>query len=678
VTADATMRDERYPLSPVQAGMLFNRLAAPASGVDIEQMIAGLPEALDVGALERAWRILVERHAALRTSLSWGGPGEPEQLVAPSVDLPIATHDWRAVPRAEQDQRLDDFLAEDRRRGFDLSRAPLMRLALFRLGDAEWRLVWTFWHGVLDGGSFVSLVGEVFDLYEALRRGETPSPPAPLPYRAHVDWLQGELAAKRDAAHAFWHARLEGFTAPHALTSPRAGAAAGHGERSFRLTRAETDALRASGKAHDLTLNTFVQGAWALVIAASTGEDDVVFGATRACRRSSVPGAEGIAGVFINTLPLRLAIDPAARAIEWLSGVRDRHREVRDFEHTPLADVLAASDLGNDQSLFESIIVFNERLMEAAMQARGGAWARRTFRWIEQTNFPLTLFGYAEDELLLKLGYDRARLDEDAAARLVARLEAVLKALAARPEATLAELPALAPAERALVVDQWNDTRVDLAEGERCVHELFEAQAAQTPDAVALVHHGARLTYRELDRRADALARALQARGVGPDMLVGLFIDRSLEMVVGLLGILKAGGAYVPLDPEYPSDRVAMMLEDSKARIIVTREALRASLPPRRDAQVVLVDRVDEVPAPLPRAVAPSNLAYVIFTSGSTGRPKGVMIEHRNVVNFFAGMDERLGRRSEPGPPGVWPSRASPSTSRSSSCSGRSRAASRS
>jgi natural product biosynthesis luciferase-like monooxygenase protein len=646
---EATVRDERYPLSPIQAGMLFNRLSAPASGVDIEQMITGLPEAVEVEAMERAWRLLVERHAALRTFLSWGGPGEPEQHVAPSVDVPFAVHDWRGAPRGEQDRRLEDFLAEDRRQGFDLAHAPLLRLALFRFGDAEWRLVWTFWHGVLDGGSFVALVGEVFELYEALRRGETPRPPAPLPYRAHIDWLQAELAAKREAARAFWHARLAGFTAPHALTAPRPDAPAGRGERSFRLTRAETDALRASGKAHDLTLNTFVQGAWALVVAASTGEDDVVFGATRACRRTSVPGAESIAGVFINTLPLRLAIDPGARAIEWLRGVRDRHREVRDFEHTPLADVLAASDLGNDQNLFESIIVFNDRLMEAAMQARGGAWTHRTFRWIEQTNFPLTLFGYAEDELLLKLGYDRARLDEDAAARLVARLEAVLKALAARPEATLAELPALAPAERALVVDRWNDTRLELTEGDRCVHELFERQAAQTPDAVALVHRGARLTYRELDRRADALARTLQARGVGPDMLVGLFIDRSLEMVVALLGILKAGGAYVPLDPEYPSERVAMMLEDSKARVVVTREALSASLPPRRDAQIVLVDRVDEDPPPLSRAVTPSNLAYVIFTSGSTGRPKGVMIEHRNVISFFAGMDARLGTQ-----PGVW------------------------
>ncbi|HVU49083.1 MAG TPA: MupA/Atu3671 family FMN-dependent luciferase-like monooxygenase [Polyangia bacterium] len=642
-------REERYPLSPVQAGMLFNRLAAPASGVDIEQMIAGLPEALDVAALERAWRLLVERHAALRTSLAWGGPGEPEQRVSPSVDLPVAVHDWREAPRAEQERRLEDFLVEDRRRGFDLARAPLLRLALFRMGEADWRLVWTFWHGVLDGGSFAALVGEVFDLYEALRRGETPRLDPALPYRAHIDWLQGELAAKRDAARAFWRARLAGFTAPHALTAARPDAPPGHAERSFRLTRAETDALRASGKAHGLTLNTFVQGAWALVVAASTGEDDVVFGVTRACRRTSVPGAEGIAGVFINTLPLRLAVDPSARAMEWLRGVRDRHRELREHEHTPLADVLAASDLPNDQRLFESIIVFNERLMEAAMQARGGAWARRTFRWIEQTNFPLTLFGYAEEELLLKLGYDRARLDEEAAARLVARLEAVLKALAARPEATLAELPALAPAERALVVDRWNDTRVEVAEAGRCVHELFEAQAARTPDAVAVVHRGAPLSYRELDQRADALARALQARGVGPDVLVGLFIDRSVEMVVGLLGVLKAGGAYVPLDPEYPSERLAMMLEDSEARVVVTRAALRAALPPRLGAQIVLVDGADEDPAPLSRAVGPSNLAYVIFTSGSTGRPKGVMIEHRNVVNFFAGMDARLGAG-----PGVW------------------------
>jgi natural product biosynthesis luciferase-like monooxygenase protein len=664
-------RKERYPLSPVQAGMLFNRLAGPQSGVDIEQMIGGLPEELDVAALEEAWRVVVARHAALRTSFAWGGLEAPEQLVAPTVDVPFVVHDWRDADRAEQDRRREELLVEDRRRGFDLAQPPLLRLALLRRGDADYELVWTFFHGVLDGGSFVAIVNEVFAVYEALRRGETPLAPTPLPvpYRAHIDWLQGELAAKAEAARAFWHARLEGFAAPNLLTSPAAGAPAGHGERAFRLSRAETDRLREVGKAQDLTLNTFVQGAWALVVAASTGDDDIVFGATRACRRTSVPGAEGIAGLFINTLPLRLTIDAAAPATEWLRGVRDRHREMRAFEHTPLADVVAASDLGNDQALFESIIVFNDHLMEAVMRAQGGAWARRTFRWIEQTNFPITLFGYAEDELLLKLSYDRARLADDAAARLAERLEAVLKALAARPEVALGELPTLAHSERALVVDRWNDTRVDL-DGGGLVHELIEARAAATPDATAVIYRGARLTYRQLDERADALARTLQARGVGPDTLVGLFIDRSLEMVVGLLGILKAGGAYVPLDPEYPTDRIAMMLEDAKAPVIVTRQALRSSLPPRAGAEIVLLDLGAAEPtepltrtapsaprARFARAVGPANLAYVIFTSGSTGRPKGVMIEHRNVINFFAGMDARIGARSNGagvGAPGVW------------------------
>jgi natural product biosynthesis luciferase-like monooxygenase protein len=656
-----TEAEDRYPLAPVQAGMLFNRLSAPESGVDIEQMVAGLPEAIDAAALERAWRLLVERHAALRSSFAWGGPGEPEQRVSASASVPFVVHDWRDLPRDEQERRLEELLVADRRKGFDLARAPLLRLTLIRRGDADHLLVWTFFHGVLDGGSFVAIVSEVFDAYEALVRGETPSAPSPAPpYRAHIEWLQGELRTKAEAARTFWRARLAGFAAPNALTSaPPAEPSAprGHGERSFRVSRAETQRLKEFAQEHELTLNTIVQGAWALVLGASTGDDDVVFGATRACRRTSVPGAEGIAGLFINTLPLRVTIDPAASAPDWLRAVRDRHREVRDFEHTPLADVVAVSDLGNDQALFESIIVFNERLMEAAMQAKGGAWARRTFRWIEQTNFPLTLFGYAEDELLLKLAYDRARLDDDGAARLVERLGAVLEALAVDPDVTLGALPSLAPSERALVVERWNETGVAVEPG-RCVHQLFEAQAAATPDAVAVVYRDARLTYRELDRRADALARALQAKGVGPDTLVGLFIDRSLEMVVALLGILKAGGAYVPLDPEYPTERIAMMLEDAQAPVIVTREALRAALP-RGTAAIVLVDALAASPptddaVPLARAVAPHNLAYVIFTSGSTGRPKGVMIEHRNVINFFAGMDARIGARPTEGARGVW------------------------
>ena len=490
--------------------MLFNRLNAPASGVDVEQMIAGLPEALDAEALEQAWRLVVERHAALRTSFFWGGPGEPDQRVAPEVSVPFVVHDWRQASLAERDQRLEAFLADDRRLGFDLSRPPLLRLALFRRGDADYQLVWTFFHGILDGGSFVAIVNEVFATYEALRRGERPTAPPPPPsYRAHIDWLQGELAAKAEAARAYWSARLEGFVAPNVLTSPRtdAGAAPGYGERAFRLSRAETDRLKASGKIHDLTLNTFVQGAWALVLAASTGDDDVVFGATRGCRRTSLAGAEDIAGVFINTLPLRLTMDATATASAWLGGVRDQHREVRPFEHTPLADVLKASALGGDQALFETIIVFNERLMEAAMQAQGrrlepnarsAGSSRRTSR--SRCSATPRTSSCSSSRTIARASRMTPPRGSPSASR------PMMKALAANLEVTLAELPTLASDERALVVERWNGTAVALPQrgrgGARLVHELFERQAAATPDAVAAIIYRGRAPDLPAARRA--------------------------------------------------------------------------------------------------------------------------------------------------------------------------------
>ncbi|HVZ73440.1 MAG TPA: MupA/Atu3671 family FMN-dependent luciferase-like monooxygenase [Polyangia bacterium] len=656
MTTSAQIED-RYPLSPLQTGMLFNRVNAPDTGVDIVQMVAGLPEAIDAATLERAWGRVAARHATLRTSFSWGGPGEPEQLVAREVVVPFRSEDWRGTAADAQARRLDAFLADDRRRGFDLGQPPLFRLALFRRADAEHTLVWTFFHGIIDGGAVNQVIEEVFAVYEALRAGgPEPSWPPERPYRAHIDFLARELPARAEATRAFWAERLAGFAPPPPLPTlvrPAGEPAPIPGEVTIRLSRAETEALMAFGRQHELTLNTFVQTAWALTVAAQAGQDDVVIGITRGCRGTTVAGAQDIIGLFINSTPLRVRIDGGATVGELLRAVRKSHREVRDFEQTPFTAVLAAAGVPSGQPLLETIIVYNDRFMEVAMQEKGGAWARRTFRWIDQTNFPLTLFGYGERELRLKLTHDRTRVDDATAARLMARMHAILAAIAARPEARVAELPTLSGEERALVVERWNDTAVELPR-DRCVHDLIAAQAAATPDATALVFRGARVSYRELDARAEALANTLRARGVGPDALVGVFVDRSLEMVVALLGILKAGGAYVPLDPEYPSERLAMMLEDSKARVVVTRAPLRASLPKlAHGTEVVLVDVAEAIApgesSPAGARSKPENLAYVIFTSGSTGRPKGVMIEHRNVINFFAGMDARLGTTK-----GVW------------------------
>lgn len=609
-----------YGLAPVQAAMLVNVVTAPGSGVDVEQMIADLPEAIDVPRLHAAWRAVFARHPALRTRFEWEGRDRPVQHVQREVDVELPLTDLRGGDPS----RFDAFLAEDRARGFDLAKAPLARLHLFQL-DEGYRLVWTFFHGILDGATFPVLVREVFSAYD----GE-PWVADTASYADHIAWLEREIHARASAARAFWREKLAGVDP----VAPARTGLTGHRDVELPLDEVESRGLRALAAACEATVNNVVQAAWSLVVAAERGEDDVVIGITRGCRRGSSPRAADVIGLCINTLPLRVRIDPTTTVLDLVRHVRDEHRAVRDFEHTPLSEA-------QSEPLFDSILVFNERSM---MDAVRPLWPERRFRWVEQTNFPLTLFAYADPRILLKLTHDRAFVDDAAADRLVARLRAILAAMA--PEVRVKSLPVLTEPERALLLEAWNatETPVPIAR----VHDLVEAQVGRTPEARILCRDES-MTYRQLDARACGLARTLQERGVGPGDLVGLFVDRSLDMMVGLLGILKAGAAYVPMDPAYPRERIAMMLEDARAKVVVTQAHLAASL----GVDCVLIGGREETS--VASGAAPSDLAYVIFTSGSTGRPKGVMVEHRNVVNFFTAMDVALGVTAENRvSPGTW------------------------
>ncbi len=648
-----------YPLSPVQHGMLFNRLNAPTSGVDIEQMVGTLREALDVSRFEKSFQRVCEEHDVLRTRFRWEGLSRPIQEVLAHVEAPFRAEDWRATRDDEAHARFDAFLAEDRARGFDLAEAPLFRVALFRTADESYRIVWSYSHVLLDG-CVTQVLKDVFTVYEALGRGEPPTLEARLAYGEYIAWLETFLPSNAERAREYWARTLAGFATP--TTVPRSATAAATSTRAFvgngntvaKVSRAATDALRSLAREHGLNLNVFVQGAWALLLARHSGEDDVVFGATRACRKSAPAGSEGAIGLFISTLPVRLKVDDAMPLISWLKDVRARQSELREYEHTPYVEVQAASTLPRGTALFETIIVYSEPHNNTLMRAAGPAFAQRDFDWIDQTSFPLTLLGYGDPELTLKLSYSRASYDEETAARLASQLVTMLTAMAEQPNVTVGDVPRISASERHKLVTEWNDTAAPF-ESTSCVHELFEAQAARTPDAVALAFRGDTLTYRELNCRANAVASTLRSLGVGPDVMVGIFVERGLEMVIGLLGILKAGGAYVPMDPMYPPERLVMMLEDAHAPVLLTLARLRGALPPH-EAKVVLLDdarddsqdaRTTQNPA---SGATPENLAYVIFTSGSTGRPKGVQIEHRNVASFFAGMDKRLGHDEA----GVW------------------------
>lgn len=645
---------DSYPLSPLQHGMLFHNLMGRSSGVDIEQIVCTLHEEIDLTLFERAWQRVISRHAILRTAFEWEGLSEPRQNVHRNLELPLETYDWCHLSHDEQEERFSEHLRKDRSKGFDLTSIPLFRIAVFQKAKGTFTFIWTFHHALLDGTSYRLVLQEVFEFYDAFVNGKDLELELPRPYKDYVVWGRQQELSK---AETFWRRRYFDLSAPTPLVVDRKAdrvqePASDRGQYEKRLSASVTSSLRQIAVENDLTLNTFVQGAWAVLLSSYSNESDVVFGVTRACRHSSLDGLGSMLGLFINTIPMRVKVDTKLSVLDFFRSVRNQHVELRAYENTPLVKIQEWSGIGPGSPLFESIIVFDNAELNKGMKALGENWVDRDFRVIEQTNYPMTLFAYGESELLIRLVFDESRFDAQSVERITGHLETLLTSFANDPQQHVSELCVLTEVERRQMLDEWNATGANFAENV-CIHQLFEAQAARTPDQIALAFEDRELTYAEVDRKADQLANKLVDLGVGPDRLVGLSVRRSPEMVIGMLAVLKAGGAYVPLDPEYPRERLEFMIRDADIGVLLVDQVHeRQTVTPGIhvvNIEDFFVHADNERSFGVSSAAGPNNLAYVIYTSGSTGVPKGVMVEHRNVVNFFTAIDRLIGTD-----PGVW------------------------
>jgi len=628
-----------YPLSPMQQGMLFHTLYDQQAGNYINQLRVDV-HGLDVQRFKQAWQATLDAHDILRTGFFMQGElDQAVQVVRKAVELPFSEHDWRGQPALEQ--ALQALAEGERQRGFDLAAAPLLRLVLVRTGDDSHQLIYTNHHILMDGWSTSRLLGEVLQRYA----GVAPQAQA-THYRDYIAWLQNQDAA---VAEAFWKAQLASLDEPTRLAQAIAGSAGvagtGYGDHRLAFDREQTARIEAFARANRVTVNTLVQSAWLLLLQRCTGQASVCFGATVAGRPADLPGVEEQIGLFINTLPVIGAPRAEQTVAEWIGQVQAGNLAVREFEHTPLYDVQRWAGQGGD-ALFDSILVFeNYPVSEALQQGAPGGLRFGEVAVQEQTNYPLTLVVELGATLSMQYSHDRALWSDETIGRLAGYFTNLLQALTDRADAVIGELPMLARPEQQLMIEGWNHTQAAYP-NERSIHSLIEAQVFATPDAPALVFGEQTLSYAELNRRANQLAHKLRELGVGPDALVGIAMERSLEMVIGLLGIVKAGGAYVPLDPEYPQDRLAYMFEDSGIALLLTQSHLRDNLPipaGLRSLDLDIEDLSGFSDANPAVDVAPLNLAYVIYTSGSTGRPKGAGNSHQALVNRLWWMQKAYG-----------------------------------
>ena len=621
-----------YEASPLQEGMIFHSLKEAKPGVDIVQIVGDLEEDLRLPAFEQAWRKIAQRHPILRTHFRWEALDRPRQEVRSKTEVQVETADWSSLPAHAQDERLESWLRADRRRGFDLSAPPLMRWNVMRLGSVRCWFVWTFHHALLDARSFALVLKEFFSLYDSAPNA---SFKAPIRYQDYLAWLH-----PRDLAPAekFWRPRLKDFAAPTEITfrTPETSVAEmepGSAEQHCELSPELSRALRVLARQHGLTVNTLVHGAWAILLSRYSGQEEVVFGAVRGCRDSDFPGVESVVGLLINTLPLRVRIERASRLTDWLRQLREQWHGLRGYEHTPLVKIQQWSELPSGTPLFETIVNYHPCPWDIALRTADGASARRTFSLRVQTNYPLMLDVCGEPEIILKLVFDRPQFDSSGIQGMLRHLRTLLEGMVADPAQCVGELAAMNPAEERAARQQWN--RTEAAPTERWnVSERIEEQARRRPDATAVVCGPDQLSYAELWQRVELVADRLREAGVGPEITVGVCVERSAAMVVALLGVLKAGGAFVPLDPAYPEERLRSMLMDSQASVLLAQSQWFGRLC-GADVVTVALTPGDHEPTPSPsqegscvcragfkfpswegqRGGFSERLAYVIYTS---------------------------------------------------------------
>ncbi|MDB4987344.1 MAG: non-ribosomal peptide synthetase [Myxococcaceae bacterium] len=635
------------PLTPTQQGMLFHRLRAPGSGVDIEQIVCRMREALDPSCLSKAFDIVVARYDALRASFVWQGREQPAQQIRAQARVPHQHQDWSQSTPEAQGSRLKELLRSDRRTDFDMRSAPLMRLMTVRLGEHESLFLWTFHHILLDGRSFALVLGDLFDAYDALLSGATPLASC---QRSFTDFLADYDATPSPTSQAYFRELLQGISGPTPLeVGFVAREPVNLDQRSvqLRLSTSATAELVSAAQSCGVTPNTMFQAAWALLLRHYSRHDDVVFGSTRACRDPKLDKVSELVGLLINTVPMRVSIGAEQTILDFLQTLRAQQVALRPHERVSLGELQQSLQLPAGMSLFDSIAVFDHATIDHTMKQRGPRFEELSFEYLGQTNFPLTLAGYLDPQMLVRLEFDPARFDIGTAQRMLGHFRLLLERLSqvarSEPGQRVRELGVLSSAERAQLIEGWNATDCPYPDQQR-MHDAFEQRARATPHAVAAVCLGAALSYGELEARANKLAHLLRARGVRRGQMVGLCLPRSFELIVSMLAVLKAGGAYVPLDPAYPLDRLAFMLSDTRAKLVLTLSALSGQLP-SDCCELVCLDAVEPeleaAPASAPSCDAsPRDVAYIIYTSGSTGLPKGVVVRHQPALNLIAWVNQ--------------------------------------
>ncbi|MEW9702890.1 amino acid adenylation domain-containing protein, partial [Paenibacillus sp. SI8] len=630
---------DMYFLSPMQEGMLFHYVMDQGkSNAYFEQMSIRIQGTLDVDLFSLSLNRIAQRHDVFRTIFLYEKVKRPVQVVLKERPIQAYYENISGLPEQERELYVERFKQTDLEQGFDLTKDTMMRISILQTGETDYQVIWSHHHILMDGWCLGIIVGELFQIYAALREQAPIQLDRTFPYSDYMKWLERQ---DKEEAKRFWSEALDGYeqlaSVPQRATDDP-GISSGYKQEEFTIRFDEklTAQLQQLASRHQVTLNTVFQSIWGIVLQRYSHANDVVFGSVVSGRPSQVVGIEKMVGLFINTIPVRVKSSSDDTFSDVLRSVQRGALSAEPFTYLPLAEVQAQTVLANQ--LFNHILVFENYPVEESVQ-NGSIESQLGFEatdvsMVEQTSYDLNLLVMPGRELGVRLNFNANVYDRHFLQRIEGHLHTVARTIVEQPELRLRDLAMITDEEQRHLI-QLNGAREEVP-GDLTIHRMFEQQAEKTPDEVAVVFGKRQLTYRELNEKANQLARTLRGKHVGADQAVGIMVERSLDLVVGILGILKAGGAYVPIDPELPEERVGYMLGNSGAAILLTQSHLigKAAF----DGEILDLSNdalYDSDGSNLVLSDSPDQLFYIIYTSGTTGKPKGVMLEHRNMVNLL-------------------------------------------
>ncbi|MVO98369.1 non-ribosomal peptide synthase/polyketide synthase [Paenibacillus lutrae] len=653
-----------YALTPMQKGMLFFNLMDSESVAYFEQSSFDLIGDFNRDAFAASLDLLVQRHSVLRTNFYSGMQDEPLQVVFRNKRSELFVEDLRDLEEERRSEYILAYTRQDKERGFDLEQDALMRVAILRTGEDSYRFIWSFHHIVMDGWCLSLVTNEVFASYFAALAHKQPELAPVTPYSRYIEWLEQQ---DREEASRYWSSYLDGYEEPARLPQAKSQGRQDYQSEhlDFNLGVDLTAGIQRIAKHYQVTINTLMQTIWGILLQKYNGTNDVVFGSVVSGRPSDIPNVEGMIGLFINTIPVRVLSEEGETFTGLMKKTQQKALSSGSYDTFPLYEIQALTE--HKQDMIDHIMVFENYPVDEQIEQLGdgeeASFSINSVESVEQTNYDFNVVILPGNSIRIIFGYNAQKFDRQNVEQIQGHLVRLLEQVTANQYIRIDELDVVTDQERELIVGVWGDTAAEFAH-EQTIHGLFEAQAAKTPEQTALFFEGKQLSYRELNERANSLARTLRNNGVTTDQLVGLMTDRSLDMIVGILGILKAGGAYVPVDPAYPEERIRYMLDDSGANLLVAQshllekaafdgkvlildieqqgQAVSAIGYEETDARLICTPVYHEDGSNLDPVSGPHDLAYVIYTSGTTGQPKGVMLEHQGLCNLKTYFDQTL------------------------------------